>query len=269
MNRRWNWAVWVGFLLVVVGFLSYPTFFALFPVTRDFPWANLLILAVGLLLLGLGLARAWRRPEVYRGKVFAPVLALLGVAGVCFFCFGIFYMARQLPASAEAPHVGQKAPQFTLPDQDGKPVALAELLATSPQGADAGKPGSGVLLIFYEGYWCPLCASEMRQFQSRLSEFDARGVRVVGISNDPPEVSRSFRQKLGLGFPLLSDPRAEVIRRYDLLHAGAGEGGADVARSAEFLVSPDGTVRWVNLTKSITVRARPAQVLSAFDQSTW
>jgi peroxiredoxin len=106
----------------------------------------------------------------------------------------------------------------------------------------------------------------LRSFQRRLSDFDARGIRVVGISVDPPETNGRQSQKLGYTFPLLSDPKAEVIRRYDVLHRGAGPKGTDIARPAEFLIDSNGIVRWVNLTDNIAVRARPEQVLSAFDQ---
>ena len=106
----------------------------------------------------------------------------------------------------------------------------------------------------------------MRSFQQRLSDFDARGIRIVGISVDPPEINRRQSQKLGYSFPLLSDPKAEVIRRYDVLHPGAGPKGADIARPAEFLIDSNGMVRWVNLTENIAVRARPEQVLDAFNQ---
>jgi len=70
-------------------------------------------------------------------------------------------------------------------------------------------------------------------------------------------------QKLGFTFTFLSDTNAQVIRTYDLLHAGEGPGGADVARPAEFLIDASGTVRWVNLTEAVTVRAQPEQVLKA------
>ena len=106
----------------------------------------------------------------------------------------------------------------------------------------------------------------MRSFQHRLSEFDARGVRVVGISIDPPEINRRQSQKLGYTFPLLSDPKTQVIRRYDVLHPGTGPKGADIARPAEFLLDPNGIVRWVNLTENIALRARPEQVLEALNQ---
>jgi peroxiredoxin len=106
----------------------------------------------------------------------------------------------------------------------------------------------------------------LRGFQHRLSEFDARGIRVVGISVDPPEVNQRHSQKLGYTFPLLSDSNAKVIRRYDVLHAGAGPKRADIARPAEFLLDSNGVVRWVNLTENIAVRPRPEQVLQALNQ---
>ena len=106
----------------------------------------------------------------------------------------------------------------------------------------------------------------MRSFQQRLPEFEARGIRVVGISVDPPDVNERQSQKLGYTFPLLSDPKAKVIRRYDVLHPGAGPKGADIARAAEFLLDSNGIVRWVNLTQNIAVRARPEQLLQAFSE---
>jgi len=89
---------------------------------------------------------------------------------------------------------------------------------------------------------------------------------VVGISVDSPEITRRQSPKLGYTFPLLSDPGAKIIRRYDELHPRAGSKGADIARPAEFLLDSNGMVRWVNLTQNIAVRARPQQVLDAFNQ---
>jgi len=83
----------------------------------------------------------------------------------------------------------------------------------------------------------------------------------VAISVDKPEVSRDLMQKAGYTFAFLSDPNTEVIRRYDLVHAGAGENGHDIARPAEFLVDTSGTVRWVNLTENYWIRARPEDIL--------
>lgn len=154
MKRRWNVSVWVGFLVILVAVFSYLSFFIRFPITRDFPWANLLLFLAGGVLLALGLKRAFREPEVYRGKVSGAIFGALSVFLFGFFLYGIFYDARQLPASKGVPQVGEKAPDFTLSDKDGNPVTLSTLLSSSanPGGGAVGKT-LGVLLIFYRGYW--------------------------------------------------------------------------------------------------------------------
>jgi len=136
--------LWTGFLVVLVALFSFQ-FFVLFPVTRDFPWANLLLFAIAGVLLVVGLVRAYGRPQEYRGRIFGPILTVVSLLVFALFAYGLFYVARQMPASAGAPRVGEKAPDFSLPDQDGKLVALQDLLASSGTRA--------VLLIFYRGYW--------------------------------------------------------------------------------------------------------------------
>jgi peroxiredoxin len=85
----------------------------------------------------------------------------------------------------------------------------------------------------------------------------------VAISVDPPEVSRDLCKKAGYTFTVLSDPNAEVIRRYDLLHVGGGPESQDIARPAEFLVDSARMVRWVNFTEDVRVRARGDEMLAA------
>jgi len=151
MKRSWNWSLWIGFLFALAGFLSY-TFFAQFPVTRDFPWANLLLFAAGGIFLVLGLFRAFGKAQVYRGKVFGPILATLGILMFGFFSYVFFYQLRQVPPSTGAPRVGEKAPAFTLPDQNDKPVLLADLLSAPASSASTDR-ANAVLLIFYRGFW--------------------------------------------------------------------------------------------------------------------
>jgi len=74
-------------------------------------------------------------------------------------------------------------------------------------------------------------------------------------------MSRDLCRKAGYKFTFLSDPKAEVIRRYDLLHPGAGVKGQDIARPAEFLVDSSGVIRWANLTEDYRVRTRPDQLI--------
>ncbi|HEU4400634.1 MAG TPA: hypothetical protein VFT43_00880 [Candidatus Polarisedimenticolia bacterium] len=150
MKRRWNASLWIGFLVVFFAPVTYLSVFIRFPATRDVPWATLLIFGAGLALMARGLRRAYREPLQYRGKIAGPVLMSLGVAVLAFFAYGIFYVARRLPPSEGAPRVGQKAPDFTLPDKDGNPVTLSKLLESGAGGAERV---NGVLLIFYRGYW--------------------------------------------------------------------------------------------------------------------
>jgi len=62
---------------------------------------------------------------------------------------------------------------------------------------------------------------------------------------------------------MLSDPNADIIRQYHLLHTGGGPGGHEISRPAEFLVDSSGTIRWTNFTEDIRVRARADQLLAA------
>jgi len=94
-----------------------------------------------------------------------------------------------------------------------------------------------------------------------LSDLERRGVRPVAISVDTPEESATLCKKAGYTYTFLSDPKAEVIRRDNLLHQGAGVNGRDIARPAEFLVDASGVVRWRNLTEDFRVRATPEDIL--------
>ncbi|MGH8095569.1 MAG: hypothetical protein ACREIF_19230 [Chthoniobacterales bacterium] len=141
MSRRWNLFLWLGFVVVLAGVFSYE-YFIQFPITRDFPWLNFLLMGVGLALLAFGLFRAFGNPKRYRGKVAGSIMTAISVCLAALFSYVIFFSLRELPGSAQAPRIGEKAPSFALPDQNGRQIALADLL--SPHGA---------ILIFYRGHW--------------------------------------------------------------------------------------------------------------------
>lgn len=146
--RSFNWPVWAGFLLSLAAFLSYFLVFVRFPLTRDFPWVNLLLFAMAATLLLVGIRRAWA-PARRRSKVAGLVAATLSLALFGLFVFSTFIMARWMPAAHGAPQVGQQAPEFSLFDTDGRPVSLSQLRST-PINGQAPK---GVLLVFYRGHW--------------------------------------------------------------------------------------------------------------------
>lgn len=154
MKRRLNLFVWAGFLIAVLASLSYFVLFARFPITRDFPWVNLPLFVVAGVLLVMGLRRAFSQPEAYRGKISGPILATLSMLILGLFLFYVFRLSKRLPSSRGAPQVGQKAPDFTLPDKDGHPVTLSQLLSSTINGGEnAAEKAKGVVLIFYRGYW--------------------------------------------------------------------------------------------------------------------
>jgi heme A synthase len=142
MKRSWNGVVWAGFAVVLLAAFSF-LFLIQFPAMRDFPWLNLLLFAAGAVLLAIGLKRAFLEQDRYRGKVSGVILSLISLALFGLFWYGTFVLTADIPSASGAPRPGTPAPDFTLSDATGKPVALAELL----------KKKRGVLLIFYRGYW--------------------------------------------------------------------------------------------------------------------
>lgn len=150
--RRFNWHIWAGLLLSIFAFLSYLLFFVNYPITRDFPWANLILFMIAIAFLFVGVRRAFAPDRSRIAKAGSVVIAGLGLLITALFVFTIFIAARRLPASEASPRVGNKAPEFSLVDANGKSTSLAELRSTPINVATASKP-RGVLLIFYRGYW--------------------------------------------------------------------------------------------------------------------
>ncbi|MFL6279500.1 MAG: hypothetical protein ACJ731_05270, partial [Vicinamibacterales bacterium] len=120
--RRLNWPLWSGFFLSPIAFLSYPFVFERWPISRDFPWVNLLLFGFAALLLVAGLHRAFA-PGSLRWLRITSGLIVTALSAVIFanFAMTVFVHARHLPASAHAPQVGERAPDFTLPDESGTP----------------------------------------------------------------------------------------------------------------------------------------------------
>ena len=97
---------------------------------------------------------------------------------------------------------GTPAPDFTLPDQDGTPVALASLR------------GKRVVLFFYPRAMTPGCTTEACDFRDSLAPLQAAGYAVLGVSRDEPATLREFRARDGLTYDLLSDPDHAVHDAY-------------------------------------------------------
>jgi thioredoxin-dependent peroxiredoxin len=120
--------------------------------------------------------------------------------------------------------IGEQAPEFEAPNQNGTPFRLSSLR------------GSPVVLYFYPEADTPGCTLESKGFQESLPELTKRGVRVVGVSVDDCPAQLAFARKYGLEFPLIADSRKEVTGRYGVL----GPNGK--ARRVTFLIDPKGKV---------------------------
>lgn len=129
--------------------------------------------------------------------------------------------------------VGQTAPAFTLPDADGKPTSLEELLAQH----------SRVLLYVYPAAMTPGCTTETVDFEGALSSLREAGIGVVGISPDPPAKLTRFRDKHEITFPLLSDPDKVMLTEWGAFgeKKNYGKTVMGVIRST-FVVDADGTL---------------------------
>ena len=143
MKRRRNIWSWAGFAVVLAALVSYLPFFAIFPATRDIPWANYLLFLIGGALLAIGVRRAFHDPERYRGRISGSILAALSFLFFVFFVASVTWFGKMIPSGATALRAGQPAPPFVLADSTGKQVSSADLL----HGHRA------LLLIFYRGYW--------------------------------------------------------------------------------------------------------------------
>ena len=136
---------------------------------------------------------------------------------------------------------GSSAPAFTLPDQDGNQVSLADFA------------GRRVVLVFYPADFSPICTDQLSIYHELLPQLEERGATLVGISVDGAFCHKAFQNHLGVGIPLLADfhPKGEVAKAYGVWSEKHG-----VAGRALVMVGPDGTVEWA-------YRSHPLEVSGA------
>jgi thioredoxin-dependent peroxiredoxin len=129
--------------------------------------------------------------------------------------------------NAVVPSVGQQAPTFTLPSQDGSQISLSSF------------HGKWVVLYFYPKDMTKGCTIEAHNFQRDLSKFEADNAVIVGVSVDTPDSHKQFCTKEGLTFRLLADPDHKVVDQYGSLgHFGQ----MTIAMRNTFLIDPDGKI---------------------------
>jgi peroxiredoxin Q/BCP len=147
------------------------------------------------------------------------------------------------------PAVGQIAPAFTLPSQDGSQISLDSFR------------GKWVVLYFYPKDKTPGCTIEAHNFQRDQAKFDAANAVILGVSMDTPDSHKSFCTKEGLTFRLLADPEHKVVDAYGSL---GGFAGLKMASRNTFLIDPQGKV--VKVWTKVEVQHHSEDVLAAINE---
>jgi peroxiredoxin len=124
---------------------------------------------------------------------------------------------------------GSRAPDFTLPDQDGNDVSLSDL------------EGRTSVLVFYPMDFSPVCTDQLNVYQEVLPELQERGVDLYGVSVDSSFAHKAFQEHLGVEIPLLADfhPKGEVAKAYGVFIEKRGHN-----QRALVMIGPDGTITW-------------------------
>ena len=134
------------------------------------------------------------------------------------------------PNTTEGPAIGSPAPDFCLRDQFGQDVRLSSFVGKKT-----------VALVFYPWAFSNVCTSEMNGIRDRLDEFLTFDTEVLALSTDPVYALRTFADRDGLNFPLLSDfwPHGAVAQAYDVFDENRGS-----ARRSSYIIDREGVVRW-------------------------
>jgi len=168
--------------------------------------------------------------------------------------------------TANAVKVGQKAPDFALPDQIGETVSLDSVLQRGP-----------AVVVFYRGEWCPYCDLTLRAYQRTLSAITALGASLIAILPQTPDSKLTTVEKKELAFSVLSDVGNVVCRKYGLVfvmpeaarHAGISAANGDesweLPMPGVFIVAQDDTIRLAFVDADWTRRLEPAALLAALE----
>ncbi|MCX8056606.1 MAG: thioredoxin-dependent thiol peroxidase [Ignavibacteria bacterium] len=137
--------------------------------------------------------------------------------------------------------VGDKAPDFKLPDADGKFYSLSDYIGKKP-----------VVIYFYPKADTPGCTKQACGIRDEWSDFEKNGIQVLGISVDSKESLKKFREKYNLNFPLLSDEKKEVSKAYGVLNL------LGFASRVTFIVDKQGKI--VHIIDKVNVETHAKEV---------
>jgi peroxiredoxin len=145
------------------------------------------------------------------------------------------FVQAQNDGARTGPAIGEKVPDFTLPDQAGRLWSLKELMGQN-----------GLMLIFSRSAdWCPYCRNHLADLQNSLGQLREQGINAASITYDSGEILKSFADANKIEYPLLSDVGSRVIRAFGILNTNVPEGHPmmfGMPWPGDYLIAPDGTV---------------------------
>ena len=169
---------------------------------------------------------------------------------------------------------GSAAPDFSLPNAHGEPVASEALWGDGP-----------AVVSFYRGGWCPYCNIELKALQDRLPEIEALGARLVAITPETPDNALTTQEKNEVGFDVLSADGNRVASAFGLsfrlpeaivdlykgfgidLEASNGEASQTLPVPATFVIGKGGKVLKAFVDADYTTRAEPDDVIAALKEA--
>lgn len=175
---------------------------------------------------------------------------------------------RQAGLAQRALKVGDRAPEFTLPDVNGKPVSSVSLLQQGP-----------LMVTFLRGRWCPFCCATVEAWQERLPDVRAHSANLVAISPMTSKQADFMRDQHKLTFPILSDSGNQVAAQFGVAYTVPdyqqelfktvfvnlpfinGDESWTLPMPATFAIAPNGLVTFSFADPDYTLRAEPAEVL--------
>jgi peroxiredoxin len=181
--------------------------------------------------------------------------------------------AKAFQQGSDALVLGQKAPDFVLPNPEGKSISFSDLLEKGP-----------LVVTFYRGSWCPYCNLQLKALQARLGDIHALGAQLVAISPEVPDGSMTKNEMSDLDFFVLSDQDAKVASQYGVawevpaflvehmrvdrqldLDAINNGNGSVLPIPATFVIDRDGVVTWRYVDVDYRTRSEPDDIIEALN----
>jgi len=195
---------------------------------------------------------------------------LIMAVGIIVIFSGLTFATEQSPGLV----VGVQAPDFEATNYQGQKIRLSDYYKKGP-----------VVLIFYRGGWCHYCNLQLQEYQQHLEDFKRRGVDIIAVSVDKVEQAAKTVEQKQLGFEVVSNPDADVLKLYNVIYQvplelaqeykdkynidlqeASGRSDRIIAVSATYVINSQGQIIFAYANKDYTVRKSSEEILQVLDE---